>query len=248
MTARADTKSANVSWSAPATDGGSAITSYTVVPYIGAAAQSGTTVGASATATRITGLTNGTSYTFRVLATNAAGDGPQSNASGAVVPKHSLFDLATPATEDSGDGAGVNLGVKFSSDVAGSVAGIRFYKSAANTGTHVGSLWTQGGTLLAQATFTGESASGWQTVTFSTPVAITAGTTYVASYHAPNGRYSVTRAQFGTTGVDNPPLRAPSNALTPNGLYAYGSSTAFPQSSFDGSNYWVDVLFDAAAP
>jgi hypothetical protein len=248
VTARADTKSANVSWSAPATDGGSAITSYTVVPYIGAAAQSGTTVGASATATRITGLTNGTSYTFRVLATNAAGDGPQSNASGAVVPKHSLFDLATPATEDSGDGAGVNLGVKFSSDVAGSVAGIRFYKSAANTGTHVGSLWTQGGTLLAQATFTGESASGWQTVTFSTPVAITAGTTYVASYHAPNGRYSVTRAQFGTTGVDNPPLRAPSNALTPNGLYAYGSSTAFPQSSFDGSNYWVDVLFDAAAP
>ena len=39
------------------------------------------------------------------------------------------------------------------------------------------------GTLLASATFTNESASGWQQVNFSNPVPITAGTTYVASYH-----------------------------------------------------------------
>ena len=50
-----------------------------------------------------------------------------------------------------------------------------------------------GGTQLRQATFAGETASGWQTVKFATPVTVTAGTIYVASYLAPNGHYSVTR-------------------------------------------------------
>ena len=81
--------------------------------------------------------------------------------------------------------------MKFKSDVAGSVTGIRFHKAAANTGTHVGGMWTTAGTQLASATFTDETASGWQEVDFATPVAITAGTTYVAGYFAPNGHYSV---------------------------------------------------------
>ena len=33
--------------------------------------------------------------------------------------------------------------MKFQSDFAGSVTGVRFYKAAANTGTHVGSLWSR---------------------------------------------------------------------------------------------------------
>ena len=66
---------------------------------------------------------------------------------------------------------------------------MRFYKGPQNTGTHVADLWTATGTLLATATFTNETASGWQQVNFSSPVAITAGTTYVASYHT-NGDYS----------------------------------------------------------
>ena len=81
--------------------------------------------------------------------------------------------------------AAVELGVQFSSDVDGWITGVQFYKGPGNTGTHVGNLWTAGGTLLARATFTSESASGWQTVNFSSPVAITANTTYVASYFAP---------------------------------------------------------------
>ncbi len=86
--------------------------------------------------------------------------------------------------------------MKFTSSVAGFVTGVRFYKGAGNGGTHVGSLWTTGGTLLATATFTGESASGWQTVTFSSPVAVSAGTTYVASYFAPQGNYAFTANYF----------------------------------------------------
>ncbi len=58
---------------------------------------------------------------------------------------------------------------KFRSDIAGFITGVRFYKGAANTGTHVGHLWTANGTLLAEATFNAETASGWQQVDFSTP-------------------------------------------------------------------------------
>ena len=80
--------------------------------------------------------------------------------------------------------------MKFTSDIFGTITAIRFYKATANTGTHVGSLWTSTGQLLAQATFTGETASGWQQVSFSKPVPVVPGTTYVASYFAPKGHYS----------------------------------------------------------
>jgi hypothetical protein len=82
------------------------------------------------------------------------------------------------------------LGVKFRADVSGFITGIRYYKSPTNTGTHVGSLWTSTGTRLAQVTFTNETASGWQQVNFTSPVAISAGTTYVASYHTTTGHYA----------------------------------------------------------
>ena len=58
----------------------------------------------------------------------------------------------------------IELGVKFESAVPGYITGIRFYKGAGNTGTHVGHLWTSTGTLLATATFTNETAAGWQQV------------------------------------------------------------------------------------
>ena len=77
----------------------------------------------------------------------------------------------------------MELGVKFKADLNGAITGIRFYKSSNNTGTHVGSLWNSSGALLASATFTNETLSGWEQVSFSTPVTITAGAVYVASYH-----------------------------------------------------------------
>ena len=63
VTATAGNGSANVSWTAPSSNGGSPITSYTVTPYIGSTAQTPVTVTGSppATSTTVTGLTNGTS-------------------------------------------------------------------------------------------------------------------------------------------------------------------------------------------
>ncbi|MBK7513900.1 MAG: fibronectin type III domain-containing protein [Chloracidobacterium sp.] len=77
---------AQVSWTAPASDGGSAIINYSVTPYIGAAAQGPILVGSAATSLSVSGLVNGTSYTFTVAAINAVGVGPASSASNAVTP------------------------------------------------------------------------------------------------------------------------------------------------------------------
>ena len=150
----------------------------------------------------------------------------------------------TPATVSDPDTAAVELGVKFRTDVDGFVTGLRFYKGSANTGTHVGHLWTSGGTLLAQATFSGESASGWQQVSLASPAAVAAGTTYVASYHAPNGRYAADGGYFAGSAVDNPPLTALRDGQDgPNSIYKYGASGSFPDQSFNATNYWVDVVF-----
>ena len=134
--------------------------------------------------------------------------------------------------------------MKFRSDVAGQITGVRFYKGTGNTGTHVGNLWSSTGTLLASATFTGESASGWQQVTFSSPVAIAANTTYVASYFAPVGHYSVDNNFFATGRRQRAAARAGVRESTaPTASYRYGASSGFPNASFQNSNYWVDVVF-----
>ena len=74
-----------------------------------------------------------------------------------------LWDnTAVPAILSASDTSAVELGVKFQSSVDGYITGLRFYKSVYNTGTHVGSLWTASGILLASVTFTSETASGWQ--------------------------------------------------------------------------------------
>ena len=80
------TRSVALSWTAPASNGGSAITGYRVTPYIGATAQTAILTGSAATTYTVTGLTNGTAYTFTVAAINAVGTGADSAASAAITP------------------------------------------------------------------------------------------------------------------------------------------------------------------
>ncbi len=149
-----------------------------------------------------------------------------------------------PVVIDSGPDSPVELGVKFRADTNGFITGIRFYKASTNTGTHVANLWTSSGTLLATATFANETASGWQQVNFTTPVAITANTVYLASYHTNSGHYSDDLYYFSGKGVDTPPLHAPADGASGfNGVYAYGSTSSFPNQGWNSSNYWVDVVF-----
>ncbi|WP_197523278.1 DUF4082 domain-containing protein [Actinokineospora pegani] len=159
-----------------------------------------------------------------------------------------VFGNTVPATPDSGDAAAIEVGTKFTASVNATVTGVRFYKSAANTGSHTGSIWNAAGGRLATGTFSGESATGWQTLTFNTPVQIRAGQTYIASYFAPNGHYAVEAGYFNGKGAGIVPLTAPAAGNTPggNGVFTYGEG--FPSQSFNGNNYWVDpiVTTDAA--
>ena len=148
-----------------------------------------------------------------------------------------------PWNVDENDANAIEVGMKFRSDVNGQITGLRFYKSPNNTGTHTGHLWTSAGTLLGSLTFTGESASGWQQASFAAPISITAGTTYVASYHTNAGHYSVNSFYFGRSGFDEWPLHALADGVDgPNAVFNYGTASTFPTQTFQAENYWVDVV------
>jgi hypothetical protein len=224
---------------------GGAVTGYTATASPGS--ETCTTSGAASCT--ISGLANGTTYTVTVVAHTTVGDSGTSTPATAVPWSQCPCSLwppaARPSVASAVDPSAVNLGVQFTPSVDGWIAGIRFYKGPGNTGTHTGELWTTGGTLLGQVTFTGETASGWQEADFSSPIAVNAGTTYVASYFAPSGGYSYTPAGFASAGVTNGPLAAPQSTAVAsgNGVYSYSSSPSFPANTYNANNYWVDVVF-----
>jgi hypothetical protein len=84
-------------------------------------------------------------------------------------------------------------------------------------------------------------------MSFASPVQITANTTYVASYAAPNGGFALNRPYFDNP-FDNAPLHALLDGLDgANGVYNR-TLGAFPTSTYQSSNYWVDVVYTRTAP
>jgi hypothetical protein len=67
-----------VHWIAPSADNGAAISGYVITPFVGGLAQTPRTFLSTATTQTVTGLTSGTSFVFRVAATNSRGTGPNS--------------------------------------------------------------------------------------------------------------------------------------------------------------------------
>lgn len=245
----AQTTTITLAWDAP---NDATVTGY-VVAY-------GTTSGMypteidvhNVTTTQIANLDSTKAYFFVVRSYNASGT--RSNASNEVVYRpptppppppegaYSIWPLTQIGSESS-DSSPVELGTRFSSDQVGSVFGARFYKtSSLNAGPHVVSLWSATGTLLARATTTNETANGWQSVTFASPVTIQANTPYVVSYFASASHWSYILNYF-TQPHDAPPLHAfVDSSTTPNGAYLYASAPVFPNRSYAATNYLVDVM------
>jgi hypothetical protein len=129
VTAAGHDASATVSWTPPAVTGGSAITSYTIRSNAGQVV----TVDGNTTSTTVTGLTNGTSYSFTVAATNAAGTGPASAASNVVVP------AAVPGapTGVSASAGNASATVTWTAPTSNGGSAITGYTVLANDGTSV---------------------------------------------------------------------------------------------------------------
>jgi hypothetical protein len=149
----------------------------------------------------------------------------------------------TPVTRRANDGTPIEVGMKFRSSQNGFITGIRYYKGAGATGTHLGHLWSSNGQQLGEVTFNNETDSGWQVATFNTAIPVTANTTYIASYFSPSGDYAHSNPYFTQT-ITNGPLSALASGQDgPNGLYKYSTTPVFPDNNFGSSNYWVDVVF-----
>jgi len=144
----------------------------------------------------------------------------------------------TPSSPVETDSTALELGVRFTVTEACECTGIEYYRGdATNVGPHIGRLWS-GGAKLSEQAFTGETSSGRQRTLFTSPVTLTPGTTYVASYACPGGHYSVTPSAF-TPG----PLVAGPLSCT-QGLFSTTLNTE-PGSLFGQPSYWVTPVITA---
>ena len=203
---------ATVSFTAPSSDGGSAITSYTATSspdgITGTISQSG-----SGSIT-VTGLTNGTAYTFTVTATNAIGTSTASAPSGSVTP--------APISQVNGSGGTYtflshNLGADTSLDPHNPVVGLQGgyvqwgkpgptnWVGAANDGVNGFAAAPTSGNSNSGAIFgwsqTTAADSSWNSNTEENPVKVTANDPCPTGYRVP------TRAEWVAVNSNNTAFR-----------------------------------------
>ena len=150
------------------------------------------------------------------------------------VQNSSLFASETPLTTASGNNQTWEQGMEFSSTVSGQITHVRFWKAVGETsGNHVARIWSTSGLPLATASFTGETASGWQTAMLQTPLDITAHTKYRVSYNI----HTVRARSENIFAVP----------VTSGQLVAWSSFLVSPAGSFPSTpstdNFFVDVVF-----
>jgi hypothetical protein len=195
-------------------------------------------------------LTSNTTYTATVTTGAKAADGTSPTAATtwsfttAACPCTLFSPVLTPAltglsTQDGRSGVGpftYELGVKVSVTQAMLLTSIRFYKDAGETGTHIGRVWTSTGTQLASATFSNETASGWQQQALSSPLLLQPNVVYVVSINA-NATFVATGGGL-LTQVTSGPMHSVADGL--NGVFATTGGT-FPNQSYNSTNYFVDA-------
>lgn len=144
---------ASVSFATPVTDGGSPITGYTAISTPGSFSQSG-----ASSPLVVTGLSNGTPYTFTVHATNALGNSAESGASNSATPSNPASVPGAP-TIGTATGGNAQASVPFSAPGSDGGSAILDYTATSSpgglTGTAAGSPVTVSGLTNGQAyTFT----------------------------------------------------------------------------------------------
>jgi|SRR6185312_1782108 len=178
----------------------------------------------------------------------------------------SIFTDQVPASGDVLEPGGINTAVTVVPAVGGTITGIRFFAPITVSGTFTGELYepttdddpagSGQGTLLGSGTLTAASVTpgAWNVIPLSSPVPVTGGMPYRANRHSTNGRYVATSGAFASAGITNGNLTAPQNGTNSgglgslwNGTFRTGAAPAYPSDAFGGGNYFVDVVFEAAA-
>jgi hypothetical protein len=193
--------------------------------------------GASYTAKLTTGIHNidGSALASQVTWSFTTVGGPFSLFSATLAPASLHL-----ATSDGRGGAGpftYELGAKISVATPAQLTAIRFYKDSSETGTHVGHVWSSSGQLLASTTFTGETASGWQQQSLSSPLALQSGQTYVVSVGF-NAFFVMTGGGLAAQ-ITSGPLQTVADGA--NGVFGTAANL-FPAGSYNSSNYFVDAV------
>ena len=128
VVATASNAQASVAFTAPTSNGGSAITGYTVT-----SSPDNITASGSSSPIVVTGLTNGTSYTFTVIATNTAGNSVASSSSASVMPK-TVPDAPTNVIATSGN---LIANVAFTAPISNGGSTITSYRVTSDPGNFI---------------------------------------------------------------------------------------------------------------
>jgi len=150
VSARAGDRSATVTFRAPASNGGSPITRYTVTPSPACSACTGLT--ARNTSSTVRGLTNGTAYTFRVTATNAVGAGAASVRSKVVTPARAPGAPVIGNASSGVAGGTINAVARWTSPLSNGGSAINGYLVTALRFNAAGTLVGSAGSSLRAAT------------------------------------------------------------------------------------------------
>lgn len=170
----------------------------------------------------------------------------------------SIFTGVSGPSSDAGDPASpIILGHIFQVSSTHWVTAIRFWRGATSiNGVQKGRIFAVGSQAIVSGTavnFPALSGTGWQVATLSTPVQLTANTSYKVCVHFTDN-YSATGGYWasgaGVGGRTDGPLTAPDAGGTPLGLgnikqgsFAVTSNPdTYPDSYFNGGNYWVDLV------
>jgi len=139
---------------------------------------------------------------------------------------------------------GLEVGVKFTAAEPLLITGVRIYR--VDSADITGSLWSADGTLLATGSFAAQQDKAWQDLQFDSPVPITSGVTYIASYHTPRTRYAFEYGFFSDAATTVGPITALRSVKGDrNGVFCYDDQAcaSFPMRSKRDTNYWVTPLW-----